>query len=101
MNRELALSQGEKHLNECFKNIGIKELESIKIKKENGKVFFEGDANILKAAFMNFENVSILDNEIEIPKGEFKDLTEIIDELNLKIEDFNIYAKKRQPISFF
>ena len=101
MNKELIISQGEKYLNECFKNIRISSLDEIELRITEDSIIFIGEKNVVTRAFNDVEGVEIKENNFIIDNREFEELKEVIDELNLKIKDFNNYAGNRKPISIF
>lgn len=105
------INNAEKHLNICFKNIRISEIEKIEIvellEKENSIIVkYSGDINIVEESFKTISNVKVNKNEIIIEelsniKEERSNFENIINELNIKIADFNTYAGNRKPIAFF
>lgn len=105
--KNIVIENSEKYLKESFKNIRISNIERITLDETQEKddyyiIKYAGDYNILRESFINIEEVLIGDSFIKFKNNIVEEeIREIIDILNVKIDDFNIYAKDRKPISFF
>lgn len=99
MNTKQILKPAEKYLNDCFKNISIKSIEKIEIDKKDGEIFFKGDVNLLNYAFKDIDEVEIKGNKIIIPEDDISVFKEFITQINVEIEDFNIFASQRKGIN--
>ena len=100
MNKDKIITNTEKYLNQCFKDLSISEIEKIEINKDSG-ITYKGDEKILKESFNTDDLLEIRSEEIILKNITEKEFEDIIEEINQKIEDFNYFAGKRKGVNFF
>lgn len=105
--KDIIIRETEKYLKNSFKNIRIKNIQKIELigSKEDDDfklIEYIGDYNLLKESFKDIDEVLIEKDIIKVNKNINKDeFKEIINLINIKIEDFNVYSNNRKPIEFF